>query len=91
MMESNISWFFRSLRKRGAKRQSPVFEVMYVQHPLTDDMEMERDGTPIVKNVKDFKKSLGPILADSVPGISKFRGLLFSKNGSYAKNVTDGK
>ncbi len=67
---------------KRAKRQSPAFEVVYVQHPLTDDMEP--DGTPIV-NVKDFKKSLGPILADSVPGISKFRGLLFSKNGSYAK------
>lgn len=67
---------------KEAKRKLPVFEVVYVQHPLTDNMEP--DGTPIVK-VKHFKKALDPILADSVVGISKLRGLVFSKESVCAK------
>ena len=48
------------------------FRVVYVEHPLTNDML--DDGTPIVK-VKDYKKAFDQVLRPP-SGISGTRGLL---------------
>ena len=54
---------------------SNPFRVVFVQHPLTDNME--RDGTPVV-DVKDYKRALGPLLK-APKGIATVRGLLFRR------------
>ena len=51
------------------------FRVVYVEHPLTDDML--DDGTPIVK-VKDYKKAFDQVLRPPI-GISGIRGLLLQR------------
>ena len=59
---------------RETDRTNP-FRVVYVEHPLTDDML--DDSTPIVK-VKDYKKAFDQVLR--LPsGISGIRGLLFQR------------
>ena len=54
---------------------SNPFRVVFVKHPLTDNME--RDGTPVV-DVKDYKRALGPLLK-APKGIATVRGLLFRR------------
>ena len=45
---------------------SNPFRVVFVQHPLTDNME--RDGTPVV-DVKDYKRALAQMVgAFTQPG-----------------------
>ena len=51
------------------------FNVVYVEHPLTDNMI--QDGTPVVK-VLDFKRAYDPLIKP-VTGISKFRGAKFER------------
>lgn len=53
---------------RNADKKSP-FEVLYVNHPLTDDMQ--DDGTPVVK-VLDVKSAFEPLIT-GVTSISKLR------------------
>ena len=59
---------------KGTDRTNP-FRVVYVEHPLRDDML--NDGTPIVK-VKDYKKAFDQVLRPP-SGISGIRGLLLSE------------
>ena len=59
---------------RETDRSNP-FRVVYVEHPLTDDML--DDGTPIVK-VKDCKKAFDQVLRPP-GGISGIRGLLLQR------------
>lgn len=59
---------------KSTDQQKP-FKIVYVEHPLTDDMQP--DGTPVVK-VKDFKSALDSITRP-VNGISLFRGARFVK------------
>lgn len=53
------------------------FSVVYVEHPLTDDLQ--DDGTPVV-TVFDYKLAFNPLLRPP-KGISTLRGLKF-KRGS---------
>ena len=46
-----------------------------MEHPLTDDMEL--DGTEIV-DVKNYKLAFDP-LVKAINGISEFRGVIFSR------------
>ena len=59
---------------RETDRTNP-FRVVYVEHPLTDDML--DDSTPIVK-AKDYKKAFDQVLRPP-SGISGIRGLLFQR------------
>ena len=59
---------------RETDRTNP-FRVVYVEHPLTDDML--DDGTPIVK-VKDYEKAFDQVLRPP-SGISGIRGLLLQR------------
>ena len=59
---------------RGTDRINP-FRVVYVEHPLTDDML--DDGTPIVK-VKDYNKTFDQVLRPP-SGISGIGGLLLQQ------------
>ena len=59
---------------RETDRTNP-FRVVYVEHPLTDDML--DDGTPIVK-VKDYKKAFDQALRPP-SGIPDIRGLLLQR------------
>ena len=61
-------------KKRETDRTDP-FLVVYVEHPLTDDML--DDGTPIVK-VKDYKKASDQVLRPP-SGIFGIRGLLLQR------------
>ncbi len=58
---------------KEARNGKHKFEVVFVQHPLTDDMES--DGMPIVK-VKDFKEHFRKKLREP-DGISKYQGSNF--------------
>ena len=60
------------------------FEVVYVQHPVTDDMES--DGTPIV-NVNDYKRALDTMIK-APAGIAKYRGLLFARGNNGKSRTT---
>ena len=57
--------------------QNP-FTVVYVQHPLTDDMQ--NDGTDIVI-VKDYKTGLETVLK-AITGISQLRGVKFQRGAA---------
>ena len=59
---------------KSANSQKP-FEVVYVEHPVSDNMQ--NDGTPVVK-VKDYKKSLEPLIKGPT-GLAKYRGVLFCR------------
>jgi len=51
------------------------FSIVFVEHPLTDDLKP--DSTPIV-TVKDYKKAFDPLLK-APTGISSLRGMLFRR------------
>lgn len=57
---------------RATDQQRP-FHVVYVEHPLTDDMQ--DDGTDVVQ-VMDYKAAYEPMIK-AVTGISSFRGVVF--------------
>ena len=59
---------------KNTDKQCP-FKVVYVEHPLTDDMEP--DGTPVVR-VHDYKTTYNPLIK-APTGISTIRGLLFKR------------
>ena len=71
---------------RSSLRNSP-FQLIYLEHPLTDDLC--DDGTPIAR-VFNFKSSLEPYLRP-VTGISNVKAFKFSQNGEIlARESTAG-
>ncbi len=57
-------------------QMNPPFRVVYVEHPLTDDLE--NDGTPVCR-VKDYKAVIGKF-SNAINGITKIRALKFCKS-----------
>lgn len=68
---------------RSTDQRKP-FNIVYVEHPLTDDMK--DDGTPVVK-VKDYKTAYNAMIK-SVDGISSFRGIKFQRGQPCCSRAT---
>jgi hypothetical protein len=66
---------------RNARPNQP-FKVIYVQHPLTDDLC--DDGTPICI-VMDYFSTIKPVLK-STPGFGKLRRFMFRGDGTILTN-----
>lgn len=62
---------------KSTDHQNP-FAVVYVEHPLTDDLQ--GDGTPVVK-VHDYKHAFDPMLR-APTGIGAVRGLKFLRGAA---------
>lgn len=62
--------------------QGNPFNIIYVEHPLTDSMLT--DTTPVV-TVMDYKSAYEPVVK-AITGISAFRGITF-KQGSVKSRV----
>ncbi len=66
-------------------QNNPPFRFVFVEHPLTDNLE--DNGTPIVR-VKNFKAFMDPYIK-SVEGITAIRTLKLSSKGVFAtKSMT---
>ncbi len=59
-----------------SRKKPSRFEVIYVEKPLTDDLAP--DGKPLCV-VRDYKAVLTPMLKQTVPGLTQFRGVFFTK------------
>lgn len=70
----NIVKTSQSFSKINGKHALNPFEVVYVKHSLTNNLQT--DGTPVV-DVKDYKRSLEKVLKSNLPGISTARGCSF--------------
>jgi len=71
---------------KSSNKSKPV-RVIYMQHPLTDDLT--NDGTPVV-TVCAYKAALDPVLKP-FKGISKIRGIRFLEDGTVtARRETTG-
>lgn len=71
---------------KNARPRNP-FQVIFVEHPLTDDLK--GDGTDVVK-VLDYKKALTKVIATTVKDISKMKGVVFSRDGVRGRTTMNG-
>jgi hypothetical protein len=56
-------------------QHAPPFEVVYLKHPVTDDMQ--NDGTPVV-DAYNFKEALDPIIRP-IPNLARLGGAIFGR------------
>lgn len=71
---------------REAQSKVP-FTVVYVEHPLTDDLSP--DGTAVVK-VRDYKSALEKVIATTIQDQSKMKGVIFSREGTKGRMIMTG-
>lgn len=71
---------------RNAQTKKP-FDVIFVEHPLTDDLVA--DATPVVK-VKDYKSALDNVIKKSVKNISLMKGAMFTPGKIQARKTMNG-
>lgn len=72
---------------RTAAMKHP-FEVRYVQHALTDDLQ--NDGTQVV-HVRDIKSAITPLLSSTASkGSTTVRGVQFTKTGTLVRRTMTG-